>query len=144
MGFYHHNRSPKDVTERLDRLIDEIRTKYQKDVIGKHQSEGVSGDVLVVAHGHVLRAFAMRWINQELTNGVSLLLDGIFSPLPPFSLLNSKLRAISAGGVGTLRYAESPPFSSVFTVLTKNHPATSTRSLTSQPSCNPPPHPHSR
>lgn len=81
-GIRHHIRSPKDVTERLDRLIDEIRTKYQKDVIGKHKSEGVSGDVLVVAHGHILRAFAMRWINQELTNGVSLLLDGIFHPCP--------------------------------------------------------------
>lgn len=73
-------RSPKDVTDRLDRLIDEIRTNYHKDVMGKPKGEGVSGDVLVVAHGHILRAFAMRWINQELTNGVSLLLDGIFPP----------------------------------------------------------------
>lgn len=70
------------MTERLDRLIDEIRTKYQRDVMGKPKSEGVSGDVLVVAHGHILRAFAMRWINQELTNGVSLLLEGIFPPCP--------------------------------------------------------------
>lgn len=44
---------------------------------------GALGDVLVVAHGHILRAFAMRWINQELTNGVSLLLDGI-SPTPSY------------------------------------------------------------
>ncbi|MCJ1470051.1 hypothetical protein MMC07_008696, partial [Pseudocyphellaria aurata] len=74
--------SPKDVTERLDRLIDEIRTNYHKDVMDNPKGTGVSGDVLVVAHGHILRAFAMRWINKELTNGVSLLLD--------------------AGGVGTL------------------------------------------
>ncbi|MCJ1266251.1 hypothetical protein MMC22_006134 [Lobaria immixta] len=76
--------SPRDVTDRLDRLIDEIRSKYHKEVTGKPKDEGVSGDVLVVAHGHILRALAMRWINKELTNGVALLLD--------------------AGGVGTLSY----------------------------------------
>lgn len=36
------------------------------------------GDVLLVAHGHILRAFAMRWIGKELTEGVSLLLEGTF------------------------------------------------------------------
>lgn len=74
-GVHNDTRSPKDVTERLDRLIDEIRTNYHKDVVG-NPGTGVSGDVLVVAHGHILRAFAMRWINKELTNGVALLLDG--------------------------------------------------------------------
>ena len=33
-------------------------------------------DVLIVAHGHILRAFAMRWIGRQLTSGVSLLLEG--------------------------------------------------------------------
>ena len=41
-------------------------------------------DVLVVAHGHILRAFAMRWIGRKLETGVSLILE--------------------AGGVGTLSY----------------------------------------
>jgi len=49
---------------------------------GKHKES--PGDVVVVAHGHILRALAMRWIGRELTDGVSLLLD--------------------AGGVGTLSY----------------------------------------
>ncbi|KAL8964851.1 MAG: hypothetical protein Q9197_006780 [Variospora fuerteventurae] len=48
-------------------------------------SKGPS-DVLLVAHGHILRAFAMRWIKRELTEGVSLLLE--------------------AGGVGTLSIDE--------------------------------------
>ena len=69
-------RSPKEVETRLDRLIDEIRTRYQKDIIGKPKKDESSGDVLIVAHGHILRAFAMRWINKGLTEGVSLLLDG--------------------------------------------------------------------
>ena len=41
-------------------------------------------DVLIVAHGHILRAFAGRWIGQNIAHNPSLLLD--------------------AGGVGTLSY----------------------------------------
>ena len=37
------------------------------------------GDVLLVGHGHILRAFAMRWIGRELTEGVSLLLEGMIA-----------------------------------------------------------------
>ena len=38
------------------------------------------GDVLLVGHGHILRAFAMRWIGRELTQGVNLLLEGMLFP----------------------------------------------------------------
>ncbi|KAI1493220.1 phosphoglycerate mutase [Biscogniauxia mediterranea] len=78
--------SPKDVTERVDRLIREIREKWQAPVISKPKSAQAppQGDVLIVAHGHILRAFAMRWIGKELPDGPSLLLE--------------------AGGVGTLSY----------------------------------------
>lgn len=88
MGIYYkyllineNNRSPKDVTDRVDRLISEIRQKYHEPVIGKPL--GPPGDVLIVAHGHILRAFAMRWAGKTLQDGPSLLLE--------------------AGGVGTLR-----------------------------------------
>jgi probable phosphoglycerate mutase len=37
-----------------------------------------------VAHGHILRAFAARWINKDIAENPSLILE--------------------AGGVGTLRY----------------------------------------
>jgi len=40
------------------------------------------GDILIVAHGHILRAFTMRWIGRPLTD-TALILE--------------------AGGVGTLR-----------------------------------------
>lgn len=40
--------------------------------------------MLVVAHGHILRAFAARWINKNLPDNPSLILE--------------------AGGVGTLSY----------------------------------------
>jgi len=66
--------------ERCDRLITEIREKWHKPAF---RGEGKE-DVLVVAHGHLLKAFAMRWIGRGLGEGVQLVLE--------------------AGGVGTLSY----------------------------------------
>ncbi|MBK5115369.1 MAG: histidine phosphatase family protein [Thermoleophilia bacterium] len=42
---------PADVGARVDPLIEELR--------------GLDGDAIVFAHGHVLRVFAARWIEQE-------------------------------------------------------------------------------
>jgi hypothetical protein len=78
------NRSPEDVTYRIDRLIREIRTKYHAPVIGKPKHTTPPSDVLLVAHGHILRAFAMRWAGKTLQDGPTFLLE--------------------AGGVGTLSY----------------------------------------
>lgn len=77
-------RLPEDINKRLDRLISEIRSKHHAPVIGKPKSElgNQTGDVLVVGHGHILRAFAMRWIGKPLLE-TSFLME--------------------AGGVGTLR-----------------------------------------
>jgi probable phosphoglycerate mutase len=73
--------SPEDVTERLDKLIKELREKYHKGRFGK---DGKPNDVLIVAHGHILRAFAARWVGKKLEENPSLILE--------------------AGGVGTLSY----------------------------------------
>lgn len=69
-------RSPADVTNRLDRLINDIRSRFHEKSIGQPKANDTPSDVLLVAHGHILRAFAMRWIKRELTEGVSLLLEG--------------------------------------------------------------------
>ncbi|KAH0533536.1 hypothetical protein FGG08_007683, partial [Glutinoglossum americanum] len=69
--------SPETVTERVDKLIAEIRERWHGD--GEE-----AGDVVVVAHGHILRAFAMRWVGKRLEEGPAFLLE--------------------AGGVGTLSY----------------------------------------
>ncbi|OBT50398.1 phosphoglycerate mutase [Pseudogymnoascus sp. 24MN13] len=74
--------SPADITNRLNRLIKDIRTRWHADVIGT--TENVPKDVLIVAHGHILRAFAMLWVGKAIEDGPSLLLE--------------------AGGVGTLSY----------------------------------------
>jgi broad specificity phosphatase PhoE len=77
-------RSPEQITQRVDRLIGEIRDKWHRPVMDKKdKGEGGSGDVLIVAHGHILRAFAQRWVGKSLGDGVAFLLE--------------------AGGVGTLR-----------------------------------------
>lgn len=73
--------SPGDITMRLDQLIADIRARFHESAIGKKRS-GPS-DVLVVAHGHVLRSFAARWIGKDISENPSLILE--------------------AGGVGTLR-----------------------------------------
>ncbi len=69
------------MTERLDRLIKEIR-EGQVHALG-HESDGKPSDVLIVAHGHILRALAMRWVGKSLEDGPAFLLE--------------------AGGVGILR-----------------------------------------
>ena len=54
------------------------------------KQQGKSADILLVAHGHILRAFAMRWIGRELTDGVALLLEG--SSITHMSLFLSQHR----------------------------------------------------
>jgi sedoheptulose-bisphosphatase len=80
--------APEDIAKRLDELIAEIREKWHKGKFGKGagwKGKDRSGpnDVLIVAHGHILRAFAARWVGKKLEDNPSLILE--------------------AGGVGTLR-----------------------------------------
>ncbi|KAJ4298440.1 Sedoheptulose 1,7-bisphosphatase [Collariella sp. IMI 366227] len=76
--------SPTDISGRLDQLIEDIRERWHAPVMGKSAREGCTGDVLIVAHGHILRAFAQRWAGKSLVDGPTFLLE--------------------AGGVGTLSY----------------------------------------
>jgi broad specificity phosphatase PhoE len=50
-----------EVVARVDRVISEVRD--------------VDGDVVLFAHGHVLRTFATRWLRQGPSLGTALLLD---------------------------------------------------------------------
>ncbi|EXJ77089.1 2,3-bisphosphoglycerate-dependent phosphoglycerate mutase [Capronia epimyces CBS 606.96] len=75
--------SPQDIIRRVDSLIADIRDRYHVPVIGKPKDPAVSGDVMVVGHGHILRAFAIRWVGKPLTE-TALIME--------------------AGGVGTLSY----------------------------------------
>lgn len=53
--------SPAEVAARVDRLIGRLRT--------------LSGNVLLFAHGHILRCLAARWVGQPVTFAGSLLLS---------------------------------------------------------------------
>lgn len=86
-----------EVTARIDRLIARIRAVHAKAI-----EDGVACDVLIVAHGHILRCFAARWVGRPLNVNPDMVLD--------------------AGGVGVLSYQhcniEEPAFylSGAFTV----------------------------
>ena len=79
------------------------------------EGNAACGDVLLVAHGHILRAFAMRWIGRKLTEGVSLLLEGMFASLRNLRTLRdsatiTKMKSWSieanGGSSGRRRYIE--------------------------------------
>ena len=80
------------MTRRLDTFIATIRNKFHKPTFEQLKCEGAKvgkekpcGDVLLVAHGHILRAFAQRWVGKKLEEGVGLLLEGISSSRLPIS-----------------------------------------------------------
>ena len=61
--------SAKEVSNRLDRIIAKIREIQGPDMWG-----GKGVDVVLIAHGHILRAFAKRWINFDLGMRLPLML----------------------------------------------------------------------
>ena len=66
-------------------MIRDIRERFHEGCLGKNEKgKGGCGDVLLVAHGHILRAFAMRWIGRELTEGVGLILEGMHGLMPTY------------------------------------------------------------
>lgn len=71
--------SPQQVTMRIDALIAEI-----KELQAPHMKNRDAKDVILVAHGHLTRAFAKRWLGYELSFPLSLM--------------------IQPGGVGVLSY----------------------------------------
>lgn len=73
------------MTDRCDKLIFQIRSRFHEPYINNAADAGKEPcDVLVVAHGHILRAFAARWIGRNIAENPSMILE--------------------AGGFGTLRY----------------------------------------
>lgn len=67
------------VTERVDRAIAKIQEIHRQAV-----KDNVACDIMVVAHGHILRCFAARWVQRPININPQFILD--------------------AGGVGVLSY----------------------------------------
>lgn len=62
--------SAAEVKQRLDMLIAEIKTLQ-----GPHMKDGKGVDVLLVSHGHLLRAFTKRWLGLELDFPIQMILE---------------------------------------------------------------------
>ncbi|KAK5250818.1 hypothetical protein LTR16_005865 [Cryomyces antarcticus] len=81
--------SADEVSARLDTLIAKIHALHAPNMHGEAPS-----DVLLVAHGHLLRAFAKRWLKYPLSFPLSMMIE--------------------PGGVGILSYqhrnVEEPAF----------------------------------
>lgn len=59
-----------DVTIRVDRVISKIRGIHKQ-----YLDAGESCDIVVLAHGHILRCFAARWIDMEINKNPKFMLD---------------------------------------------------------------------
>lgn len=62
--------SPQEMTKRLDSLIARIKEIQKPCMHGER-----SADVMVIAHGHSLKAFAKRWIEFELGMRLPMMLE---------------------------------------------------------------------
>ena len=62
--------SPQDIEKRVDSLIKDIGKIHKKAV-----EDDKSGDVLCVAHAHILRSFTARWLGLPVASGRHFLLD---------------------------------------------------------------------
>lgn len=60
----------KQVTVRIDRLIAKIQ-KIHKEYLEKNEA----CDIMVIAHGHILRCFAARWIGLGINTNPRFMLD---------------------------------------------------------------------
>ncbi|KAI0127845.1 phosphoglycerate mutase [Xylariales sp. AK1849] len=62
--------SPDQVKERLDRLIGNIKKTQEPLMQG-----AAAPDVLVVAHGHILRAFTKRWLGYDMAFPFTMMME---------------------------------------------------------------------
>ena len=58
------------VSSRIDSLIEEI-----KQLQAPHMKDSERKDVVLVAHGHLTRCFAKRWLGYELSFPLSLMME---------------------------------------------------------------------
>lgn len=62
--------SPAEVSRRLDRIIAKIR-----DIQGPYMHGEMAVDVVLIGHGHILRAFTKRWLGFELSVKLPMMLE---------------------------------------------------------------------
>ncbi|MCJ1257013.1 hypothetical protein MMC24_004838 [Lignoscripta atroalba] len=60
----------RQVSDRLDRLIHKIQVLQQPYMHGEKPA-----DVVLLSHGHLLRAFAKRWLQYPMDSALSLMME---------------------------------------------------------------------
>lgn len=60
----------KEVSDRLDSLIEKI-----KEIQGPYMNGEKAMDIVLIAHGHILRAFTKRWLGYGLDMNLLLMLE---------------------------------------------------------------------
>lgn len=90
---------PDQVVARIDALIEDIIKVQQRAV-----SEGRSGDVVLIAHGHILRIFSMRWLRLSIFNDpqIRLILEAGGSGVLSYEHFKWDERALNLGGAFTV------------------------------------------
>lgn len=63
-------RSAEQVADRLDALIEKIH-----EVQGPYMHGEKPADVVLVAHGHILRAFVKRWLRYPMDFNFSMMIS---------------------------------------------------------------------
>ncbi|OAP64640.1 hypothetical protein AYL99_00612 [Fonsecaea erecta] len=63
--------TPGQVTERLDQLIAQITSIHRQGL----QTGDRKCDAVVVAHGHILRAFVKRWLGLDMATKMEMMLE---------------------------------------------------------------------
>lgn len=88
---------PAQVSKRLDDFIARV-VALQQDAVraGKH------ADVVVVAHGHILRSLTMRWLGLGLDAPISLILEAGGTGVLSYEHYNWDERALNLGGAFTV------------------------------------------
>lgn len=92
--------SQQQVTDRVDRIIEDIvkmHENYLADAKAGKLEHGAKRDVLIVAHGHILRAFMRRWLGFDLTTHIELMLEPGGVCGLSYAHKNVKERALLAG-----------------------------------------------
>ena len=67
-----------EVTQRMDKVIAEIiemQGKYLTDLKNGTLARDARRDVLVIAHGHILRAFTKRWLGLNMSFSIEMQIE---------------------------------------------------------------------
>ncbi|KAI9212932.1 hypothetical protein DS838_002194 [Geotrichum bryndzae] len=85
--------SPAEVQARIDSLIEKIVADHRVAV-----KEHRSCDTVIVAHGHILRCFTLRWIKRQISEPLPFILEAGGTGVLSYEHNNCDEPALNLGG----------------------------------------------